>query len=1248
MTKGRMLISELLLSMILLASWDTVPMAQVVGEYRSNAPTPSGGNWSKAGTWQTWNGSSWVAATTSPSGSEPKLTIQSTDSVYVDQAVTITDTLYNQGKINGGTSLTVGNGGVYQHAQNGGSIPTATWNTGSTCLVTGVTSSGPSNTNQNFYNFTWNCPAQSANVNVGWQTGVSIAGTLTCTSTNWNHSSTSSPSYQLRLFGAAGSCIINNVVVNGYGAVLTPMGSGFNDTVTVNGNITLSKGSMLSLSNNSGGVGIFYVKGNISVIDSTYIGKSNSGNLSKMVFVKAGVQNLSHTTPGVITYFGAPNFMVSTGSTLNLDTVMVGGAGSFVVSSGATLIIRHPSGLNGNITTNGSNGGGNSFSSSANYVYSGSASQVTGSMLPHVVNNLTISDSSGVSLSSYVSVTDTLGLTSGNLFLDTNYVIAGYVLGGSSTSFVSTDSASSYLEIPSVGSNQVSFPVGTASEGFSPVWITNSGTADTFSVSAAADTASAVGGGRVKVRWNISESVPGNSNCSITFGWMASAENGTFAASRSSYAQIYNFTGTTFKLAGSGAYSSQFTTQPYTLTRAGFVTLGSFVVGKFALGASLSVGDYGSVQSGNWSALSTWKQWDGTGWDTVPTVVPEGGVNVFINKGDTVTVDAVDSVGGNLVVDGYIKDVAALKTSGANVIFDSASSYELAYNGGSVPGIPTATWKTGSTCLITGSNGTISSTTGYNANQNFYNLTINAAFTSNKDLAMYNNVISGNLLINNTGNSRVQLTSPGAGTPNAITIDGNLILTAGQFSSNGSSSSGDITINCYGNITATGGSNFSISRGSGPTVRWNFYGDSLTLSNATTQTSGSSDVFVFAKHGNQYLKLDGATFGSGGIPIEVDTGAVLFMGTSSIGGSGNFAVDSGATIASGDTTGLNGNITTSGTLTFNPGASFVFNGNVAQTTGTLLPTTFRNLTVNNSRGVTLTRSVVVTGNLAMTSGILMLDTNTVTASSVTGGSATSYLSTDSARSSLTVPLVDSTQVIFPIGTKSGYAPVWITNPITPDGFSVSVKPDSANTTNGLGRVKVKWNIVKSHYLTTGWTMQFGWMASEEDSVFAQHRADYAKIYLLTDTLAIEQGTGSYTTQSTTQPYTVSRGGITGLISGSVPGVARFGTVFVVGHFTTTDVNEQAGVPMEFKLSQNYPNPFNPTTKVEFTVAKKGMTMLTIYDILGQKVATLFSGVAQPGRQYSVDFNGGTFASGIYFSVLQSDGQRQIKKMVLMK
>ncbi|HEX7401715.1 MAG TPA: carboxypeptidase regulatory-like domain-containing protein [candidate division Zixibacteria bacterium] len=93
-------------------------------------------------------------------------------------------------------------------------------------------------------------------------------------------------------------------------------------------------------------------------------------------------------------------------------------------------------------------------------------------------------------------------------------------------------------------------------------------------------------------------------------------------------------------------------------------------------------------------------------------------------------------------------------------------------------------------------------------------------------------------------------------------------------------------------------------------------------------------------------------------------------------------------------------------------------------------------------------------------------------------------------------------------------------------------------------------------------------------------------------------------------------------------------------------------PVEFELDQNYPNPFNPTTVIAYTLQKKAMVNLEIYNLLGQKVKTLLSEYQSPGS-HRIFWDGmndqdKTVASGIYFYRLVVDGVSQAKKMVLMK
>jgi hypothetical protein len=90
------------------------------------------------------------------------------------------------------------------------------------------------------------------------------------------------------------------------------------------------------------------------------------------------------------------------------------------------------------------------------------------------------------------------------------------------------------------------------------------------------------------------------------------------------------------------------------------------------------------------------------------------------------------------------------------------------------------------------------------------------------------------------------------------------------------------------------------------------------------------------------------------------------------------------------------------------------------------------------------------------------------------------------------------------------------------------------------------------------------------------------------------------------------------------------------------------VPKVFALQQNYPNPFNPTTTITFTLAQDGFTTLKIYDVLGREVAVLVNGEMKAEVENAVSFNASKFSSGVYFSKLESHGNAQIKKLVLMK
>ncbi len=105
------------------------------------------------------------------------------------------------------------------------------------------------------------------------------------------------------------------------------------------------------------------------------------------------------------------------------------------------------------------------------------------------------------------------------------------------------------------------------------------------------------------------------------------------------------------------------------------------------------------------------------------------------------------------------------------------------------------------------------------------------------------------------------------------------------------------------------------------------------------------------------------------------------------------------------------------------------------------------------------------------------------------------------------------------------------------------------------------------------------------------------------------------------------------------------------HSNIVKVEADLGSPNHFALFQNHPNPFNPVTNIEYRVSSISEVELNIYNLLGQKVATLVN-KKQPAGSYKVEWNATGFASGIYIYQLKANGQKQnavfTKKLILLK
>ncbi len=90
-----------------------------------------------------------------------------------------------------------------------------------------------------------------------------------------------------------------------------------------------------------------------------------------------------------------------------------------------------------------------------------------------------------------------------------------------------------------------------------------------------------------------------------------------------------------------------------------------------------------------------------------------------------------------------------------------------------------------------------------------------------------------------------------------------------------------------------------------------------------------------------------------------------------------------------------------------------------------------------------------------------------------------------------------------------------------------------------------------------------------------------------------------------------------------------------------------GIPAKFELSQNYPNPFNPTTKIEYQLPNDGNVNISVFDNSGKEVASLVNEFKSAGY-YTVNFNGASLSSGVYFYKIASGNFSSVKKMMLVK
>ncbi|WP_171606370.1 beta strand repeat-containing protein [Limnovirga soli] len=447
--------------------------------------------------------------------------------------------------------------GTYEHNMNAGTIPAVTWNTGSTCLIMGATANSPvaASLNQTFSNFTWNCPSQNATIN--------LTGNLTTVNGNLSVLNTGTAPNGLRLtnnsftMALGGDLIVS--AATGISSILDLIGGAGNTaTLNIGGNISLTNtGGTVTLSKSSGSANINFTKttGTQTFTQTNATIKDNIGwNVGNGATVADTLQLLTNVDLGT----GTGTFTVLANSAVDFQTFTLSGSGPFTANTSASLISANTDG-GGAFTTSGATGsirtsGTRTYTNTGvSYAFTGSTAQVAGNAVGAAsINNFTINNSVGVTLTNNINITGNLTLTNGKITTNTKTVTLANSATGSANSYIIADATGTVTMTGITTAKTI--PVGTASS-YAPLIITSASSASyTVFVNTTLPCASV--NPTLNFAWNINSTA---APASVTFQWNSADQNSGFITNGicelNRYTSACPYTTTTLTAAtGSGPY----------------------------------------------------------------------------------------------------------------------------------------------------------------------------------------------------------------------------------------------------------------------------------------------------------------------------------------------------------------------------------------------------------------------------------------------------------------------------------------------------------------------------------------------------------------------------------------------------------------------------------------------------------------------------------------------------------------------
>ena len=350
--------------------------AQSIGDYRS----VQSGNWSNTLTWEYWNGSQWASPVNPPSYTDNVVTVQNGHTVTIDGSISYDDlvieagaqvtiaegiapTLYSGGMIIRGTLLFQGSG-LYAY--------------GNIVVESGATF---------IHNSTYDISNNYYNISFDPSSTIIFRGSSSLTPT-------------INLSGETFGNVVVESISGSFAAMII-----INSTSTIEGNFNVGNGVSLTTSGYSSFTlnGNFEVNGSFLNSSQTITLNGTNKNISGSGTIQFYDINISISASINLQKNITVNGSFSVFGSLNLGQYIVSGTGYFYMNSG-TLTIGSVNGISssgatGNIQVTGSR----SYSSSANYVYNASSVQEFGNGLPTNSVNVTITNSTEITLPSNIN-----------------------------------------------------------------------------------------------------------------------------------------------------------------------------------------------------------------------------------------------------------------------------------------------------------------------------------------------------------------------------------------------------------------------------------------------------------------------------------------------------------------------------------------------------------------------------------------------------------------------------------------------------------------------------------------------------------------------------------------------------------------------------------------------------------------------------------------------------------------------------